>query len=594
MSTQGISLESSDTRDTPPPWFLQDETWVIQRVAKDADCVVDIEFELRSFVNSVDSLLRQWIKHGHNGFIHRRLYEKGMPACIQDAFTTLATYISRTSAVEEAVLQIADDRSTSLIRQRTPTAIGAQGILAQLARVQALFIYEFIQLFDGSIRVRASAEKQLPILRKWVVQMWEMVKDYRGEEGSLVHDKCAANEFEKEYDTYSDLWRKWILTESVRRTHMVVESTINVYEAMTKGWAECAGAAMVTARRGLWEADSALEWFGLSCERSPLLVPSLQPGPVLSQYEAEEFDDLVKMVWAIIVGSDRMQYWRERKSNLCSRGYRHIDTARNYGASESRLGQAETTSKLIVHTKVKSGPPGEHEPLKIQSSIEQSLDALQTSSVETMFLHTPDRQTPFEDTLKAMNDAFQQGKFKQFGLSNYSPAEVQRIVDICEEKGYVKPSVYQGQYNPLVRGGEKDLFSLLRKHNMAFYGFSPSAGGFFADNVATSGRWSDISIVGKVYIPMYSHPSVQASAATVRDAAQKHGISGHAAALRWTAFHSCLSGHYGDGVIFGVSKLEHLDESLDALEAGPLPVELAEALGAIYATVAGNEPPCHL
>ena len=88
-----------------------------------------------------------------------------------------------------------------------------------------------------------------------------------------------------------------------------------------------------------------------------------------------------------------------------------------------------------------------------------------------MFLHVPDRQTPFEDTIKAMNDALQQGKFKKFGLSNYTAAEVQKFIEICEEKGYAKPSVYQGHYNAVVRGGEKELFPLLREYDIAFFAY---------------------------------------------------------------------------------------------------------------------------
>jgi aflatoxin B1 aldehyde reductase len=159
-----------------------------------------------------------------------------------------------------------------------------------------------------------------------------------------------------------------------------------------------------------------------------------------------------------------------------SRGYSHIDTARNYsvdapGSSEARLGQAGAPSRFTIHTKVQSGEPGAHEPAKVALSIGQSLDDLKTSTVETMFLHVPDRQTPFEDTAKAMNDAFQQGKFKKFGLSNYTAAEVKQFIEICEQKGYTKPSVYQGSYNPVTRGGEKELFPLLRKHNMAFFAY---------------------------------------------------------------------------------------------------------------------------
>lgn len=88
-----------------------------------------------------------------------------------------------------------------------------------------------------------------------------------------------------------------------------------------------------------------------------------------------------------------------------------------------------------------------------------------------MFLHLPDRQTPFEDAVRAMDEGFREGRFKKLGLSNYSAAEVKEIIEICERKGYVKPSVYQGHYNAVVRGGEEELFPLLRKHGIAFYAF---------------------------------------------------------------------------------------------------------------------------
>lgn len=88
--------------------------------------------------------------------------------------------------------------------------------------------------------------------------------------------------------------------------------------------------------------------------------------------------------------------------------------------------------------------------------------------------------------------------------------------------------------------------------------------------------------------------AVQASVATVRDAAEKHHITGHAAAMRWTAFHGVLDGAYGDGIIFGASNIDQLHKALDALEAGPLPADLADALTAIYAAVEGVEPPYHL
>lgn len=307
LSDAVIPYIPTPTLPEPPcPWFLQHETWVMQHNSDQAACMTFAELE--PFIRTVEEMLQCWVGNGYNSFIHRRLYEKGMPTCIQDAFTVLATYNSRTSAMKETILQIAEERSSVLAFQDLPIATSAQGILSHLAHVQALFIYEFIRLFDGSIRFRASAEKQLSTLREWVIHMWESVKEYRGKDDNDQFS-WSTNEFDREYDSTSEMWHLWILTESVRRTHLIIDTIANVYQIMTRGWAECTGGVMFTARRGLWDAESASEWLEMSRAKPPLLVPSLKPGPLISQYTADEVDDFAKTFWTYIVGPDKIRYW---------------------------------------------------------------------------------------------------------------------------------------------------------------------------------------------------------------------------------------------------------------------------------------------
>ncbi|RDW59932.1 hypothetical protein BP6252_13019 [Coleophoma cylindrospora] len=314
LSTQGTVLERGDVANKTSLWFLRDDTWAMKPCNQEPACVTYVELE--PFVGAVEEMLQCWVRTGHNSFIHRRLYEKGMPTCLQDAFTTLAAYSGRTPATKETILQIAEERSLALAKQSPPTAEGAQGILAHLARVQALFIYEFIHLFDGSVRLRASAEQQLPTLRLWAIRMWEIAKRYRGQDG-YVPSSWNATEFDREYDASSQMWQLWILTESVRRSHLIIDTIANIYDTMTKGWAECPGAVMFTTCRGLWEAESAIKWFELSCAKPPLLVPSLQPGPLISEYAAEEIDDFAKLYWRFIVGTDKIQCWIDKNSKTC-------------------------------------------------------------------------------------------------------------------------------------------------------------------------------------------------------------------------------------------------------------------------------------
>lgn len=196
------------------------------------------------------------------------------------------------------------------------------------------------------------------------------------------------------------------------------------------------------------------------------------------------------------------------------RGGRHLDTSRNYspsaqGSSEPRLGAADAGSRFNIDTKI-LGVPGNgpfHTAAQIKSSIDASVADLKLPDgvkVDIMYLHIPDRDTPLEETCEAMNQAYQEGKFKRFGISNYTADEVEQIVAICKNKGYVAPTVYQGQYNPLVRSGEDVLFPVLRKHDIAFYAYSPAAAGVFVGNqkTAQSGSRFDSSVSGA--LPPYS------------------------------------------------------------------------------------------
>ena len=285
-----------------------------------------------------------------------------------------------------------------------------------------------------------------------------------------------------------------------------------------------------------------------------------------------------------------------------SRGYADIDTARAYpvgrgGTCEKLLGEDELrlAKWANVSTKVSSFMPGSHRTKNITMSIDRSLDALNTDTVDVMYLHAPDKATPFKETCEAMNKAYMEGKFERFGLSNYSVAEVKEIVNICEENGWVKPKVYQGQYNPICRGGEEELFEVLREHNIAFYAYSPSACGFFSNKVSRASikdknsRWNIASPLGAKYAKDYFHDPLFAAAEVVRTQARKYGISGHAAALRWTTWHSQLGAEYGDAVIIGASKLSQLKENMDILEQGPLPEALVETLNGVWDDVRALE-----
>ncbi|KAK5079592.1 hypothetical protein LTR70_009273 [Exophiala xenobiotica] len=285
-----------------------------------------------------------------------------------------------------------------------------------------------------------------------------------------------------------------------------------------------------------------------------------------------------------------------------SRGYFEIDTARAYpvgaaGTCERLLGQRSLSQWAEVSTKVSSFMPGCHSAKSIMRSINYSLESLNVESVDIMYLHAPDRATPFKITCEVMHNAFLEGKFQRFGLSNFTVDEVIEVVTICEENGYTRPSVYQGQYNPVCRDAEDRLFTTLKQHRIAFYAYSPSACGFFGTEVASQkGRWTPTSPLGKKYISDYFHGHLFAVAEVMKESAAKYGITGHAAALRWTAWHSELSEECGDAVIIGFSAYDQLAQNLNTLEQGPLPAPLLNTINEVWGMVklSGEGPQCAL
>ena len=131
-------------------------------------------------------------------------------------------------------------------------------------------------------------------------------------------------------------------------------------------------------------------------------------------------------------------------------GYNEIDTARIYvqGKQEHFTAEAGWKSRgLQVATKSWPWTPGYHTPENVRNDLETSLSELGTDQVDIFYLHAADRATPITETLETVNTLYQEGKFKRFGISNYSGYEVAEIVMLCHSRGWIKPTIYQGLYN---------------------------------------------------------------------------------------------------------------------------------------------------
>lgn len=173
---------------------------------------------------------------------------------------------------------------------------------------------------------------------------------------------------------------------------------------------------------------------------------------------------------------------------------------------------------------------------------------------------------------------------------------MQKIYDIQAAAKSVLPSVFQGNYNAVSRHIEGDLFPLLRKLKISFYAYSPIAGGFLVKNSAQlrvkddAGRFGKDPAIATMYTTLYGKESLYQALDEWGVIAQDAKISKAALAYRWIAFHSALKAENGDAIIVGASKVEQLEETLVAFEAGPLEGGIAERANAIWKKVEDEAP----
>jgi aflatoxin B1 aldehyde reductase len=300
-------------------------------------------------------------------------------------------------------------------------------------------------------------------------------------------------------------------------------------------------------------------------------------------------------------------------------GHNQIDTARFYGegTSEKMLGDLDWQSRgIVMDTKyfptagkalAAAGEPlaapdqpeggWTHSPEHVRINLMKSLKALKAEKVDMFYLHGPDRTTPYEETLKAVNELYKEGYFKRWAISNYMAWEVAQICEVCKREGYPLPSVYQGVYNALHRTVELELFPCLRKYGMAFYAYNPLAGGFLtsryhreekANTIEEGSRFDPNRWQGKMYRQRWWNEPYFDAMDILREAAGKHGLSEAECALRWMTHHSLLKKETGDGIIIGASSTKHMEENMKFLdEPKPLPEDILKALDEGWERVRG-------
>lgn len=144
-------------------------------------------------------------------------------------------------------------------------------------------------------------------------------------------------------------------------------------------------------------------------------------------------------------------------------GYRLIDTANAY-VNEKAVGRAIKKSgvdckEIFLETKLW---PSFYEQA---DAVEKTLERLDTDYIDLLLIHQPAGN--YVAGYRLMEKAYKEGKVRAIGLSNFTAAQIQEILDICE----VKPAILQTEVHPYFQ--EQALKEFLAKEDIVIQAWYP-------------------------------------------------------------------------------------------------------------------------
>ena len=167
-------------------------------------------------------------------------------------------------------------------------------------------------------------------------------------------------------------------------------------------------------------------------------------------------------------------------------GINLFDTADVYGdgASERFLGAAVKGQRdqVVIATKFRGrmGSSPNHEGgsrVYIRHAVEASLTRLGTDYIDLYQMHSPDPETPIEETLSTLNDLVREGKVRYVGSSNFAGWQIADADWTARVNQWERFISAQNHYSLLHREPERDVIPACTHYRIGVLPYFPLAGG---------------------------------------------------------------------------------------------------------------------
>jgi aryl-alcohol dehydrogenase-like predicted oxidoreductase len=202
----------------------------------------------------------------------------------------------------------------------------------------------------------------------------------------------------------------------------------------------------------------------------------------------------------------------------------------------------------------------------ILQACDDSLRRLGTDYIDLYQAHSPDPETPIEETLRAFDDLVRQGKVRYLGCSNYAAWQVALSLGVSDRLNLARYDCVQPRYNLLFRDIEAELLPLCRDQGLGVIAYNPLAGGFLSgkyrnlEAVPPGTRFS-LGKTGELYRQRYWQKAQLDAVEELRRRFEPRGLSLVTVAVAWVLAQPGIT-----SAIVGASRPEQLDASLAAVD----------------------------
>ncbi len=262
-------------------------------------------------------------------------------------------------------------------------------------------------------------------------------------------------------------------------------------------------------------------------------------------------------------------------------GVNCFDTAEGYGFGRSedllaralgnRRKEVILVTKFAIYVNEQNQWYRDSTRQQALAAIERSLKALKTDYVDVYLIHWPDRQTSFEESMRALEEIVQAGKARFVGVSNFKAEEI----DACMQTRRV--DVGQYGYHLFDRRMEREVFPYCLNHGIGMMAYGSLAHGLLTGSFTpqTTFAENDWRRSGRAFgLSLFTPENFPKNLAVVEElkalAARRGKTIAHLA-LRWVLSNPAVS----VGLV-GFRKPQEVDASLGALDWTLSPAEMQE------------------